>query len=894
MTPEERVGQLFLVTFKGTQVGPETPMYTLISKYGVGGVVLVAANNNFTGSSQDALQTARQAQALTQQLQEIEWNASQEEITLAGSNMFPTYLPLLIGLSQEGDGYPNDQILYGLTQLPNAMGIGATWNPDLATQVGQVLGKELTVLGVNLLLGPTLDVLETPEVGLTSNLGTRSFGGDPYWVGKLGQAYIRGVHEGSEGKVMVVAKHFPGHGSSDRLPEEEVATVRKTLEELQSFDLSPFFAVTGNATSSIETAEALLTSHIRYQGLQGNIRAATRPLSFDPQALSLLIDLPELSAWRVSGGLMISDDLGSLAVRRFYNLTSQDFDANRVALNAFLAGNDLLYIGDFSSITEPDSAQAAILTLDFFAQKYREDAAFAQRVDESVLRILTLKYRLYPTFDIDSVTAAGSLNQLNQSSQVSFEVARQGATLISPSQEALDETIPDPPNLNDRMVFLTDVRQAQQCSTCQPSEMVSVRALQDTVLRLYGPQAGRQISSNNLSSYSMDDLLGLLDGTRVEGDALESTLSRSNWIVFVLLNPDSTTDPYNTLSRFLNERPDLFQQKRVIVFALSAPYYLDATNISKLTAFFGLYSKSPEFIDAAAYLLFRELQPVGASPVSILGSRYNLNQALFPAPNQVIPLEVDLPAPEGPAPEITPSPTPPPEFRLGDLIPLRAGVIFDLNNNPVPDGTLVEFVFSTAGGASVTRQAATTINGMAQTTFSVSTPGALEIYATSEAARSNTLRFEIASPGGEIAPPTPTATPTPEPTATATQTPEPTPVPAPTPVVESPDAPGIGDWLIAVLVSGLMGWACYQLAVFAGQVRWGVRIGFLVASGGLLAYCYLVAGLPGSQALLQDSISKAVLISTALGSLLGLAAALVWRAFSRAEQKRSLEKEQSK
>jgi len=57
---------------------------------------------------------------------------------------------------------------------------------------------------------------------------------------------------------------------------------------------------------------------------------------------------------------MISDDLGNQAVRRFYDLTSQTFDARRVALNAFLAGNDLLYIGDFSSASDPDSYTGAI------------------------------------------------------------------------------------------------------------------------------------------------------------------------------------------------------------------------------------------------------------------------------------------------------------------------------------------------------------------------------------------------------------------------------------------------------------------------------------------------------------------------------------------------------
>jgi beta-N-acetylhexosaminidase len=176
-------------------------------------------------------------------------------------------------------------------------------------------------------------------------------------------------------------------------------------------------------------------------------------------------------------------------------------------LNAFLAGNDLLYIADFSSADIPDSYTAATRTLEFFAQKYREDAAFAQRVDASVLRILTLKYNLFHNFTLSSVLSTQSnLNDLGNSSQVTFEVARHAATLISPTQAELDETVPDPPNQADRIVFISDNREAKQCDQCEPFQMLPVNALQDAVLRLYGPQAGGQVVPYNLSSYSLADL----------------------------------------------------------------------------------------------------------------------------------------------------------------------------------------------------------------------------------------------------------------------------------------------------------------------------------------------------------------------------------------------------
>lgn len=880
MTPEERIGQLFLVTFSGVNVGVSTQIYDLITNHHIGGVVLLAKNDNILARSDNPAATVEELNSLTRQLQQNEWDYSQglKEYPRTGASYQPVYVPLLIGVSQEGDGYPYSQILEGVTMLPNEMALGATWAPELAAETGRVLGKELASLGINLLFGPLLDVLDSPQLDATNNLSTRTFGGDPYWVGKMGQAYIRGVHQGSSGKVAVIASHFPGHGSADRLPEEEVATVRKSLDELVNIDLAPFLTVTGNATAPEEITDALLTSHIRYQGLQGNIRATTRPVSFDPQALSLLLEIPGLAAWRANGGIMITDDLGNLAVRRFYDLTNQSFDARRVALNAFLAGNDLLYIADFSSSNVPDSYEEAIRTLDLFTQKYREDSAFAQRVNESVTRILTLKYRLYPNFTLEEVQARSApLSEIGKSTQVTFSVAQEAATLLSPSQADLDTTIPDPPNLNDRIVFISDTRPYQQCKNCPPRSMLGERALQDAVIRLYGPQAGGQIAPNNLSSFSLQTLAELLNN-RPEGELLLQNLQRANWIVFGMLNDQNDWPSYQILRRFLNEKPNLFQQKRLIVFAFNAPYYLDATDISKLSAYYALYSKAPSFVDVAAYLLFGELRATGASPISVPGVRYNLNEALFPDPNQTIPLQIDLPTPTNVLTgTTTPEPAPPPEFRLGDVIPLRTGVIVDHNRNPVPDGTPVTFVFSFGGESGSSRQVEFTKSGVARTTYSINTPGALEIRAESETAHSDVLRIDIPAPGVGTTTVTLTEEPTPTPTV-VTLPPTPMPTIESTPVPPAPVAHlRLSDWIMAVLVAALLSLAIYRLAALIGQVRWGVRAGFLTLIGGLVSYSYLALALYQNPPQQSDSISLNVFLSTLGGGVLGLVIALGWR-----------------
>lgn len=117
LTPEERAGQLFLVTFTGPEAAMASStgaqIYDLIVNYHVGGVILEALNDNFVGSDQ----TLVIAQSLTDQLQRDEYSASQtpQVNPVTNETYNPAYIPLFIGISQEGDGYPYDQILSGMT-----------------------------------------------------------------------------------------------------------------------------------------------------------------------------------------------------------------------------------------------------------------------------------------------------------------------------------------------------------------------------------------------------------------------------------------------------------------------------------------------------------------------------------------------------------------------------------------------------------------------------------------------------------------------------------------------------------------------------------------------------------------------------------------------------------
>ncbi len=498
MTVADKVGQLFLVSFEGQDVGPESDIAVLLRDYRVGGVVLQPADENFrnvpvasqpvtntSGPAPEMLSTPVQIALLANTLQSLALTpprplAAGQPVTtttsitstgaitqtppapsagaankpLAGSapvtatipaatvlpEAQPTAtaagargaqgavprstaaavgetggqvaatapgaaeppetaangLPVFVALDWAGDDSSFMGGEGGFTPLPSSMALGATWSPELSEQAGQVMGQELEAAGVNLLLGPTLDVLDVPRPGSRGDLDTRTFGGDPFWVGQIGQAFIRGVQNGGQGGVVTAAKHFPGQGGSDRGPEDEVATVQKSVDQLRQIELAPFATVTnGGDLSAAGITPALMTSHIRYRGFQGNIRETTPPISLAPQ-LQDLMDLPEFAAWRKAGGVLISDQLGVPALRRYYSPTLSEFPHRRVAQDAFLAGNDLLYLGRFALTDDwADQMTAIKETILFFQEKYKTDSAFAARVDAAVERIVALKLRTY-------------------------------------------------------------------------------------------------------------------------------------------------------------------------------------------------------------------------------------------------------------------------------------------------------------------------------------------------------------------------------------------------------------------------------------------------------------------------------------------------------------------
>jgi beta-glucosidase len=116
------------------------------------------------------------------------------------------------------------------TCFPTASALSATWDMDLLEEVGSALGVESNALGVDLLLGPGINIKRSPLAGRNFEY----FSEDPILSGKLGAAYINGVQ--SQG-VGATAKHYVANNVETQRMWANSNLDERTLQEVY---MTPF------------------------------------------------------------------------------------------------------------------------------------------------------------------------------------------------------------------------------------------------------------------------------------------------------------------------------------------------------------------------------------------------------------------------------------------------------------------------------------------------------------------------------------------------------------------------------------------------------------------------------------------------------------------------------
>ena len=327
MTIEEKVGQLIMVGFEGTQANETIKIH--IRERFVGGVVLFSRN----------IETPQQTAELTNQLQR-----------LAGAT--PCQIPLFIGIDQEGGWVI--RLKEGATVLPGNMALGATDSTALAERAGEITAVELAAVGVNLNFAPVMDVnnnLDNPVIG------RRSFGESPELVSRLGVPYIRGLQRKG---VLATAKHFPGHGDTTVDSHFDLPTVNHDRERIHALELQPFRAAID------ADVDAIMTAHIVYSAFDPD-----RPATLSPAILTDLLR-KELGF----DGLLITDDMEMKAIDDRYR-------SGEAAVMAVEAGADIVMV-----LWTPAKQNEVF---DALLSAVKSGRITQARLDQSVERILKSK-----------------------------------------------------------------------------------------------------------------------------------------------------------------------------------------------------------------------------------------------------------------------------------------------------------------------------------------------------------------------------------------------------------------------------------------------------------------------------------------------------------------------
>ena len=303
---------------------------SMISQYKVGAVLIFAANNNIVSRPQ--------LKGLVQKMQQ---NST---------------VPMVVAIDQEGGTVDRLMNLDG--SRPSATSIGATGDPAKAMAEGIRDANDLSYYGINLNLAPVVDVTNV----YNPQLYLRTFGDNAATVINMAGAYLKGLQQ--SGKVMGTLKHFPGLGDVSGDPHITVPSLYRTQSALSAIDWAPYRALIAQGN-----VQAVMVTH----------EIVTKIDSTKPSSLSYKIVTGILRNQLGFHGVILTDSLTMEGIIAYYS-------EGQAAAMAVEAGSDLL----MGASTPGDIAEM----INGIKQAMSVGDISQQRIDDSVRRILMLKYQM--------------------------------------------------------------------------------------------------------------------------------------------------------------------------------------------------------------------------------------------------------------------------------------------------------------------------------------------------------------------------------------------------------------------------------------------------------------------------------------------------------------------
>ena len=267
---------------------------------------------------------------------------------MIGNTQSYSKIPLIISADEEGGNV--GRLMYKLgTTFIHSMYSYKDEGPETAYQNALTIGRDMTSCLFNTDYAPVADVWTNPA---NTVIGDRAYSDNFEQAAELVASAVRGF---TDAGVVCCLKHFPGHGDTDTDTHEGAAVVNKSLDELRAGELLPF-------VSGIEAgADMVMIGHITVTALD------EVPATISQAVITGL--LREELGW---DGVVITDslDMGAMA----------GYDNGEVCVRYLEAGGDILL-----GVPDLGTAVGAI------ESAVAEGRLTEQRLDESVLRVLSLK-----------------------------------------------------------------------------------------------------------------------------------------------------------------------------------------------------------------------------------------------------------------------------------------------------------------------------------------------------------------------------------------------------------------------------------------------------------------------------------------------------------------------
>ncbi len=291
LSPEERLEQLIIpiVDAKGMTAAQRQILLRDVEQYHVGGLLFsgcsLAEQAAFTNLAVDR---ARVPLMITL---DGEW----------GLNM----------RMKDAPRYPRNMAL-GCISTSVRTADGRTLRDSLMTEYGREVARECRAMGISVNFAPVIDINSNP---LNPVIGTRSFGDEPRRVYEPAITYARALESGG---VLSVAKHFPGHGDTDKDSHKTLPTLLHKEHRLRHFEMQPFAEYVRAGLGGV------MVGHLAVPSLDSNVQ---RPASISQKMVQgILRDEYGFE------GLAFTDGLAMEGARRIED----------VCVKALLAGDDVL------------------------------------------------------------------------------------------------------------------------------------------------------------------------------------------------------------------------------------------------------------------------------------------------------------------------------------------------------------------------------------------------------------------------------------------------------------------------------------------------------------------------------------------------------------------------